>query len=339
MRYYFILLFAVLIAANAFSQRDNPPTKKGTEQSGFKYEEIGDFSEGAHFVADIMPLRSMVYGTYHNVGAGAGLSFYNLANKISIETDFSFNYFNYAWAEGSLYHGIENYDKKTSMEFGGVISYSLGTKKEKKETYTYLQRIGNVIHYSMLPATHSRSILLQAGFKSIGMFNQSDVSFSDYDYDPYKDTSILTTGPRAVQNFFQSRSVYLGVKFLKTADTRYKTDKYGEVSAHNMSEIYGGLLIGMKTEIPDVYQYQHNSSYYPNDITDVVQIPAVGQQELERDYNYLPVGFRVGYLNSDKRSGFAFSWELAMYPGYNKSVLQQLSLRLGITYRILKNFK
>lgn len=339
MRLYFTLVFSTFLVGGTLAQRDNPPTKKGTEQSGFKYEEIGDFSEDGHFVADIIPIRSMIYGTYHNIGAGAGLSFYNLGGKVSLETDFAFNYFNYPWAEGSLYHGIENYDKKSSMEFGGVISYSLSAKKEKKETYTYLQSPGNVIHYSMLPATHSRSVLLQAGFKSIGMFNQSDVTFSDYYYDPYEDTATLIKGPKAVQNFFQSRSVYLGVKFLKTTDTRYNTDKYGEVSAHNMSEIYGGLLIGMKTEIPDVYQYQHNSSYYPNDITDVVPIPVAGQRELEEDYNFLPVGFRVGIMNSDKRSGFAFSWELAMYPGYNKSVLQQLSIRLGIHYRILKNFK
>lgn len=338
MRFYLALLFNAGIAVNALSQRDNPPTNKGTEQSGFQYEEIGDLSEGGHFVADIVPLRSMIYGNYQNVGLGAGLSFYNIADKISLETDFAFNYFTYAWLESSLSFGIEDFDKKSSMEYGAVLGYTISSKKEKKESYTHLQTVGNVIHYSMLPATRTRSIAVQAGFKSIGMYNQSTPSFTSAYYDPWYDTTTYNYGAKTVRNFFKSRSVYLGVKFTTTVDTRFKTDKYGEVSAHNMREIYGGLLVGMKSKMPTIYQYLQNDPYYVNEITDVAPLPLNGQKELESDYNFLPVGFRVGLLNSDKRSGFAFSWELAMYPGYNKSVLQQLSIRLGITYRILKNF-
>ncbi len=341
MKTFFILFSLVFFGYNIYAQRNNP-SKNEDLKSGFDYTEIGDFSDGSYLMFDIVPVRSMVYGNFQNVGLGAGINL-NLSNKFSFDLDFAYNYFTYAWLESSYDYGIEKFKKNSSLEYGSTLGYTVFNKKSKKESsYTYLgqdKENHSIYYYAMLPATVSKSLLVQVGYKSIGMYNMSEPTFTQYNYDETFNTTTIASYPNTVKSLFQNNSIYCGLKYSEIIDTRYKTDIYGEVSSTSMREFYGGLLVGLKQKFPTICQYYRNDFYDVNNITDAVPISAASQQELESDYKFLPYGFKAGYMNSDKDSGLAFNWELAMYPGYCRSVLQQLSIRLAVIYRINKNFK
>jgi len=336
----FIISSILVMTSNLSAQRNKPLTKNGSPESDFKYEEIGDFSESPFFVADIIPLRSMIYGNNINMGSGIGLSLHNIAKKVSIETEFVYNYFNYEYLSSiNYYYGTKPAMGQKSVEFGGVLNYRIKSTKERFDSYTLLKSQGITNTYSDLPANHTTAYFFQSGFKNIGMYNVSESKFTVNYTDPTTDSTYYTTANREVRSYFNNRALYVGIKRVVSSDTRYKTDKYGEVSTHDMSEIYGGLLIGLKSKFPTIYKYLREDSYETNMITSIAPIPTIGQQELESNYKYLPVGMRFGWMESDRRSGLAFSWEIALYPGYYRSILQQISMRLGINIRIIKNKK
>lgn len=297
-----LLILSVFISINLYSQRNNPLTKsKGSLKTGFEYSEIGDFSDAGHFIIDITPVRSMVYGNYQNVGSGLGLSVM-LNNKISFDADFAYNFYSYAWLDYRETYGLEKYKKNSSIEFGSNLGYTISNKKVTKDAYTTLKVESNTIYYAMLPATVSKSIIAQVGFKSLGMFNSSEPTFTTYSYDSMYDTTYVILSPKKVKNFFQNKSLYLGLKYTEIVDTRYKTDIYGEVSATRLNEIYGGLLLGLKPAFNTISHYNTDDPYYPNEITSVVPILPSSQAELNSQYNFLPLGFKLGMMNSDKRS-------------------------------------
>ncbi len=334
-----IVILFLLLNFGLMAQRNNPPTKNGSQKKGFESELIGDFSSEPYFTADFNFLRLMNYGNYVNFGVGAGIGFYNIANKVSLETDFAYNYFTYTYKGAGYTFGIEDYDKKNSLEYGGTIGYNLfQTKKEIKECYTPLKAEGNVIFYSMLPATESVTYAAQLGFKSIGMFNESAPSFTASFYDSQTNSTSVYYGENTVTSFFQNSSIYLGLKRTSIIDTRYLTKDYGEVSSDNLTEIYGGILIGFKPKFPAIFQYIKDETY-TDEINSVEQISTNGQTELESSYKFLPVGIKAGLVKSSKSSAFGINFEVAVYPGYCSGVLQQASIRAGIIYRIVKKIK
>ena len=333
------VIFFLLLNFGLMAQRNNPPTKNGSQKKGFEYELIGDFSSEPYFTADFNFLRLMNYGNYVNFGAGAGIGCYNIAKKVSLETDFAYNYFTYTYKGAGYTFGIEDYDKKNSLEYGGTIGYNLfQTKKEIKECFTPLKSEGNVILYSMLPATESITYSAHLGFKSIGMFNESAPSFTSSFYDSQIDSTYVYYGENTVTSFFQNSSIYLGLKRTSIIDTRYLTKDYGEVSSDNLTEIYGGILIGFKPKFPAIFQYIKDETY-TDEINSVEQISTNGQTELESSYKFLPVGIKAGLIKSSKASAFGFNFEVALYPGYCSNVLQQATIRAGIVYRIVKKLK
>lgn len=334
-----IVFFFLLLNFGLFAQRNNPPKKNGSQKKVFEYELIGDFSSEPYFTADINFLRSMIYGNYANFGAGAGIGMYNIGKKLSLEGDFAYNYFTYTYKGTNFIFGIEDYNKKSSLEFGGTIGYNLfQTKKEIKECYTPLKNEGNVILHTMLPAIESITYSAHIGFKSIGMFNESAPSFTASFYDSQIDSTYVYYAENTVTNFFQNNSIYLGLKRTSIIDTRYLTKDYGEVGSDYVTEIYGGILLGFKPTFPRIYQYIKDE-VYTTEINSTEQISTNGQIELESSYNFLPVGLKVGYVKSNKISGLGFNCEFAMYPGYNSKTLQQASIRAGVFYRLVKKVK
>jgi hypothetical protein len=335
-----IISMTLVITSNLSAQRNNPPSKNSSPESDFKYEEIGDFSKSPFFVADIIPLRSMIYGKNINLGSGIGLSFHNIAKKVSIETEFVYNYYNFEYISSiDYYYGTKPAMGMQSMEFGGVLSYTFKSSEERFDSYTLLKSQGITNTYSNLPANHTTAFMFQTGFKNIGMYNVSESKFTVDFTDPTTDSTYYVSGNREVRSYFKNKALYIGIKRVVSSDTRFKTDKYGEVSSTNMSEIYGGLFFGLKSKFPTIYKYLREDSYQTNMITSLATLPSIGQQELESNYKYLPIGMRVGWMNSDRRSGLAFSWEIALYPGYYRSIFQQMSVRLGLNFRIVKNKK
>jgi hypothetical protein len=334
------MLFSITVmTSNLSAQRNNPPAKKGSLESDFKYEEIGDFSESSYFIADIIPLRSMLNFNYQNLGSGVGLGLYNIKGKFSIEADYIYNYFNYAYRNSEFSSSTLPYKKSSSMEYGGILGFTFKSKKEKQDSYTLLKVEGNVRKYSNLPAVITTAYSFQIGFKSIGLYNLSNPTFTGKVINSMTDSISYKLISPTVRSLLNNRSLYLGVKRTISRNTKFKTDKYGEVRSTRLNEIYGGMLIGLKSKFPTIYQLFKEDNYEPQLITSVSTLPLNGQEELENNYKFLPVGMRLGWMNSDRSSGMAFSWEIALYPGYHMSVLQQVNVRLGLNFRIVKNHK
>lgn len=333
MRFLYYCFFSFFLTNNLTAQ-----VVSSSNSDKIEYNVIGDFSSNDYFSLDLTPFRSMIYGNYLNIGAGGALGLYNIAQRFSIEGEFIYNYGYAEILSSNCDFGLENYDKKSAKEFGGTLSYNISSSKKLfEENYVHLKDVKNISYYTTLPAKQLKIYSVQFGYKSIGMYNLSNPTFTSSYYDAAFDTTYTNKSEKTVRSFFQNSSIYVGVKFSKIINTKYSTAKFGNVQSDHLNEIYGGILVGFKPSFPQIYRYYYDS-FKVNEISEAVQIPVVGQMEYENDFKFLPVGFKAGVSLSGKSTSGAMFCELALYPGYNRSIFQQLSLRAGLSIRIMRDF-
>jgi len=302
------------------------------EKPDFSYSvksHIGD--KTGYFNFELDPLVLGVRGYYIGLGAGIGLKFSNIKEKYSFETHFDYIYGNFSIDKNKLGYESFDFNRKKPMNLDATFGYTFKQNREVRDVLVRLRKSGNVEYVGNLPCKTVTSYIARVGYASSSFFTRGEANNENYQLNNPLNNYAL---------FQNTHNLSLGVLRKSSINSTFKTDKFGEIMESTDNELYGDILINLSNPFPQVKELYYLNEYYPNEVSDRVTASYEDQNFFRESFYRIPVGVRVGWRrNSLKKSGVIAKIELGMFPGSYSAVMQSIALKMGISYRIQRNFK
>jgi hypothetical protein len=330
MKYAF--LFVAIISFSASAQNDDEPD--------FVYNVKSEIKTANNWSVGIEPLNFAFMGSHIKMGIGAQFDVSDLMDKFSFGANYRFNYINYSIDKNKVqYSTVEPDTKLRSMNFDGYFGYTFNTTTDRQDWLVTLKSSGRTDYVAVMPSKTVTNISATIGFNTTSFYSISEGTITGEYYDEF---SGITYPTEELANFLASQSsssISLGVRKRTSANTEYKTDKFGIVNHAVEITWVGELLIGLPSTMPDFYQYLYQDASYPNEISSSQAVTEAVATQINDTFKRMPVGLRFGYIqNSFKKLGFGWNANLALYPGNYGSILDLVELKIGVSYNFRQLF-
>jgi hypothetical protein len=329
--------FLALILFASFNGSAQDDEKVDEDEPDFYYAIESHIKTNRHLSIGIEPLAVGFMGSYIKMGVGANFDVADLMGKYSIAGNFNYGYVNYSLDKNKVdYATVEINDKLRNFDLNFNVGYTLKSETATEDWNVKLKSSGNTDYYATMPCKSTTSYSVTAGFNMSSFYSADELTVQSTFVDPFNGVEYSSESQDRIV-FGQTRSnISLGFKRRVSANSVYKTTKYGTVTNSLEKYISADLLIGLPSELPVFYAYNYNNPTYPNEVSSVSPVTTLTATSIEESYKMLPIGIRAEY-KQNTRDAASFGWNISggVFPGHYSSIVSLIALKIGVTYNFL----
>ena len=322
----FFLLTAALVINTAYGQEDDEPD--------FYYEVTKSIKRTGYVSVELDPLLLSFRGSYLSMGVGAGVRASNINEKFSAELRGEFNYVNYSFNKNTLGYRSVDIENKKAINLEASFGYTFKSSKANETRRVRLKKSGNTETIAFMPCDVIRSYIVRVGFLANSFYQRGEAE------------SVSPVGPSAGFSFvhenyeiFQNAySISVGAVRKISANTVYKTTKFGTIKESGDSELFADVLINIVNKFPQLNRQNYNDPTYPNEITSESIMDYQDQNYVREQFFKLPVGLRLGVRNSFyNKWGFFWGGEIGLYPGSYSTITSAFMAKICLGFKFQHN--
>ena len=328
------LVFSLVLCLSYFS------IAQEEKDYDFKYsisEDIGD--ETGYMLYELTPLNLSYGGGIINFGFGTHMAVSDIKDVMSIDFDWNFNHTNKFTRDETYDLSVPRHTKTFTGSASVVLGFRLKKSIKTVDRHVNLEKSGNVYTNSNLPVKIISRYEARLGIGFMSNLSKPEI--------PYV-LPVASTGSwywaTALGGDILVKQNQIGLSFgirkKTSANTIYVTDNFGTVTNSFENSEYFDIILGLRNEFPRLYHILYQDQSHPNEMTSQKNLTSSQQALVENEFNYLPVGARVGWTRgSRKKHGFSYKVQGTILPGFYTSPFYLLEFQAGISYRFLKEKK